>query len=319
MRVAVYLHFYVPYRCAGSETMIHAMVKSLISAGHEVRVFATVLPEAPPYYEYEGVPVYVTNVVYGRQQIETWRPDVIVSHHDNTDRAASISHKKDIPFVFVMHNDFPETAKKLNMNPDLTVFNTHWMRDKFHPHAKNHLVVHPPVWADDHKTTPGECVTLVNLNKHKGGEIFYELARRLPDVQFLGVEGGHGEQIIRNGLHNVTIQKQTDNMKRDVWKRTKILLMPSIYESYGMAGVEALASGIPVLANPTPGLLESQGDRGLFIDRDDIDMYQETIEWLLNNPENYRAESRQAKGRSKELDPAPELEAWVAKIEGLMR
>jgi glycosyltransferase involved in cell wall biosynthesis len=319
MKVAAYVHFYVPYRCAGSETMLHAMMKALMEKGHEVRVYATVLAEAPPYYEYEGVPVFVTNVVYGRQQIETWSPDVLISHHDNTDRAASISHKRNIPFVFLMHNDFPETVKKLNMGPHLTVFNTSWMRDKFYVQSKNHLVVHPPVWADQHRTTPGECVTLVNLNEPKGGKIFYELARRLPDVKFLGVEGGHGEQIFRFGLPNVVFQNQTDNMKKDVWSKTKILLMPSVYESYGMAGVEALASGIPVLANPTPGLLESQGDNGLFIDRDDIDLYQTTIEWLLNNPDEYRIESRQAKVRSKELDPAPELDAWVAKIEGLMR
>lgn len=319
MRIAVFVHFYVPYRCAGSETMLHAMVKALHNAGHDVRVWATVLPEAPPYFEHEEIPIHVTNVVYARQQIETWCPDVIVSHHDNTDRAAQISRKKNIPFAFIMHNDFPDTAKKLNMDPDLVVFNTNWMRDLFHPHAKNHLVVHPPVYAKDHKTTPGECVTLVNMNVHKGAEILYELARRMPEVKFLGVEGGHGEQVIRHDLHNVQIQPHTSNMKKDVWAKTKILLMPSVYESYGMAGVEALASGIPVLANPTPGLMESQGKHGLFIERDDIDMYEETIRWLLDSPENYRHESRQAMGRSKELDPAPELEAWVAKIEGLMR
>src|SRR6187551_3625519 len=79
MRVAVFVHFYVPYRNAGSETMLHAMVKELIEAGHTVQVYATVMPEAPPRYEYEGVDVLVTNIIYARQDIMSWKPDVIIS------------------------------------------------------------------------------------------------------------------------------------------------------------------------------------------------------------------------------------------------
>lgn len=317
MKIAVFVHFYVPYRCAGSETMLHTMCKALKDKGHDVRVVATVLPDAPTFYEYEGIPVDVTNVVYGKQMIEAWSPDVIISHHDNTDRAARISMRKGIPFVFLMHNDFPQTQLKLDYSPDLVVFNTNWMAEKFGFKSHNHIVVHPPIIAEQHRTVPGECVTLVNLSENKGAKVFYELASRMPDIQFLGVEGGHGPQIIRNDLPNVTIQKQTDNMKRDVWSKTKILLMPSIYESYGMAGVEALASGIPVLAHPTEGLIESQGAFGYFINRDDVDRYEQAIRSMFSSPKVYKAQSTMANKRSNELDPALELARWVEKVEEL--
>lgn len=317
MKIGVFVHFYVPYRNAGSETMLHVMCKALQDKGHEVIVFATVLPDAPEFYEYEGIPVYVTNVVYGKQMIEGWMPDVIVSHHDNTDRAARISHRVDIPFAFLMHNDFDQTAQKLDYQPDLVVFNTDWMAKKFSHKTSNYMVVHPPILKEQHRTTPGECVTLVNLSENKGVNVFYELARRLPDIQFLGVEGGHGPQIIRNDLPNVTIQMQTDNMKDDVWSKTKILLMPSIYESYGMAGVEALASGIPVLAHPTEGLMESQGPFGHFIDRDNVDQYCNVIQKYYESDISYNAASVLARKRSAEIDPTPELAQWVQKIEEL--
>lgn len=157
----------------------------------------------------------------------------------------------------------------------------------------------------------------MNLNENKGSGVFYELARRMPDVEFLAVEGAHGTQIYPD-LPNVELVKQTDNMKDDVWSKTRILLMPSIYESYGMAGVEALASGIPVICHPTLGLLESQDEAGIFIDRDDIDWWEFNVNLLLTDPQSYDDASRRARKRSDELDPEAEMAHWVSELEGLV-
>lgn len=317
MKVAVFVHYYVPYRNAGSETMLHAMCKAVLDAGHELAVFATVMPEAPVHYLYDGVEVVVTNTSYGRMYIESWNPDVIVTHHDNTVIAKRISNKLKIPLVFISHNDLSVVYPHLALEPDLVVFNTEWLAEKLKQDGMNYTVVHPPVYADEHRTSPGTKVTLVNLNENKGSGVFYELARRMPDVEFLAVEGAHGTQIYPD-LPNVELVKQTDNMKDDVWSKTRILLMPSIYESYGMAGVEALASGIPVICHPTLGLLESQDEAGIFIDRDDIDWWEFNVNLLLTDPQSYDDASRRARKRSDELDPEAEMAHWVSELEGLV-
>jgi len=139
----------------------------------------------------------------------------------------------------------------------------------------------------------------------------------MPEQHFLAVTGAYGEQILPD-LPNVEILEHVrgEDMREQVYARTRVLLMPSSYESWGRVGVEAMASGIPVLAHPTPGLCESLGEAGLYVDRNDIDGYEATLQRLLT-PSEYRLASKRAKARSAELDPSIDLTAWCAGVEGV--
>jgi glycosyltransferase involved in cell wall biosynthesis len=77
-----------------------------------------------------------------------------------------------------------------------------------------------------------------------------------------------------------------------------------------------MASGIPVIAHPTPGLVESLGEGGIFVDRDDIDGWVATLR-ALENPAEWQAASDRALRRSKELDPTEDLQRWCEAIESL--
>jgi len=57
-------------------------------------------------------------------------------------------------------------------------------------------------------------------------------------------------------------------MKAEVWDRTKILLVPSASESWSMVASEAMAHGIPVIANHLPGLWENMNGVALWADRE---------------------------------------------------
>jgi hypothetical protein len=253
--------------------------------------------------------------------------DVLISHLECVPSTSALARGYGKPVVVLCHNTHRPTFRDMAAgNTALAVYNSRWMQAEaelfFAEYPKSvrpggSIIVRPPVFADDYATKPGKAITLVNCNVEKGGKVLEALARRMPDQQFLAVRGAYGEQILPD-LPNVEVLDHVDgaDMRERVYARTRVLLMPSSYESWGRAGVEALASGIPVVAHPTPGLCESLGEAGVFVDRNDVDGYEAVLRKLLT-PAEYRLASKRAKARSAELDPSAELAAWCDAVEAL--
>lgn len=128
-----------------------------------------------------------------------WCPDVVVSQLDRAREAPQVARRLRVPWVMVVHNDHPVYRGLIETwHPALTVFNTHWIERKFGTlRGRRTMVVHPPVEPARHRTTPGELVTLVNVQPNKGSALFYALAQRMPATGFLAVEGGYGKQDLR--------------------------------------------------------------------------------------------------------------------------
>jgi Glycosyltransferase len=322
VKVIAILHCYPPQHNAGAEWALHTFFRAVVNRGHSVNVCLTAQPGEE--YMLDGVKVHPFRhksdpSVYAQQG------DVLVTHLENTPRTTALGRILQKPVVHVLHNTFEPSKKWITPDLGLAVFNSEWMKADYekwwtrHDHPKvPSVVVNPPVIAEDYATISGERLTLINMTEPKGADTFWALAQRMPDVKFLGVIGGYGEQmILKNPPPNVLIQDHTPghDMKK-VYGQTKVLLMPSSYESWGRVGVEAMASGIPVIAHPTPGLTESLGSAGIFVDRDNIAIWEYRIRELLDG-RKYRKFSREAKTRSKELDPKPQLDKFVGALEVL--
>ncbi len=162
-------------------------------------------------------------------------------------------------------------------------------------------VLHPPVEPSRYHThTTREYVTLINLSigkpvgsYDKGARTFYELARRFPDERFLAVRGGYGEQFVPSDLpSNVTVMDHTPNV-REVYGRTKLIVMPSTYESYGRAAAEAACSGIPSVMTDLPGTREAMGEASLYSDAHDLDQWELQVTTILNDYDSWSMEAEQ--------------------------
>lgn len=332
MRVLAMFHAYPPAHNAGAEWAAHSLLRELAARGHDVDVLLSQSGAADAAYEIDGVSVHPYR---GKTDPSRWmrgdgRARVIVTHLENTARASVLGELNRIPVVHLLHNTFEKSKSWLvKGSPSLVVYNTAWMKADAEAWWRIHrgdrpmpwgVTVHPPVAVADYQTTPGDRITLINLTDEKGAKVFYALAERMPRRKFLGVIGGYGDQIVREDLPNVEIVPHTpgDRMAKDVYARTKLLLAPSVYESYGRVAVEAMCSGIPVIAHPTPGLMESLGEAGTFCDRDDLDAWQAAIK-RLTAPAVYRQASKAATARAAGLDPATELDSWCTAMEGVAK
>ncbi|MGW0905036.1 glycosyltransferase family 4 protein [Streptomyces sp. NPDC002853] len=320
------MHAFPPEHNAGAEHMLVSMLRPLVERGHDVQVWLSRYGQVHKEYEYRGIRVIPLE---SRLDYPTAirRADVVLAHLETVPPTASQARGYGKPLIVVCHNTHKPTFRDAAAGGTaLAVYNSQWMEREaemfFAEYPKStrpesSLIVRPPVFAGEYATKPGKAFTLVNCNPEKGGKVLEALARRMPEQQFLAVRGAYGTQILPD-LPNVEIVEHVDgqDMREKVYGRTRVLLMPSSYESWGRAGIEALASGIPVVAHPTPGLCESLGEAGIFVDRSDTDGYEAVLRKLASAAE-YRLASKRAKARSAELDPTADLSAWCEAVEAL--
>jgi hypothetical protein len=253
-------------------------------------------------YEYDGIQV-VSKPLYGLPYIPN--ADVIFTQLDFTADCCNMVRNK--PIVWFMHYAMNQATVRRCLDRVIVVYNSESAkRECEFPNSS--FVLPVPVDIDWYKVPRGNCITLINLNESKGGEIFWRLAEEMPEYKFLGVKGSYGVQWDNRSLPNVEIVENTDDI-REVYKRTEILIMPSLYESWGRTATEAAASGIPVICTDTPGLRENMGEAAIYCRRTVLNEWVMAIKKLKGKKE-YDNYSRLAKEQAEKHRPDKKLEEF---------
>lgn len=313
MRILWHIHLYPPHHNCGAEYMAHSLNKFLISKGHSVKVLLRQAQKNNPVrpYEIDGVMVFHPNT---KTDMIYQTSDVVFTHLDYTHEAVMLSTKYKRPCYHFIHNDHPYQTV-LN-NPWLNVvYNSEWIKEKLNYPNKG-FVLPPPCdfryYDVVESPEQSEYITLINLDDNKGGWIFAEIAKRLPDKKFLAVRGSYSasdDGQFTSFPDNVIVLENTPRIL-DVYRKTRVLLMPSKYESWGRTATEAMCNGIPVISTKTPGLLENCGNAGIYIEnREDMTEWVKAIK-KLDNKTAYKAASDKARARSRELDPVQKMEEF---------
>lgn len=307
-RVLASVPRYLPEHNAGAEATLHAILVDLVAAGWDATVASK--EWRGNNYTWDGVNVIGAPRDADMRWLWEWA-DVGVTHLHGT-RSAMGWARRGRPLVHLVHNHSQLQTERVPISgAQLVVWNSRWIAEQWE--GRNvwpGIVVHPPVDPEAYRTENPDralcgTVTLLNITEVKGGGMFWRLVARRPDLPFLGVEGAYylqerPSQMPRNAE---VIENQVD--VRPVYERTRVLLVPSKYESYGRVAIEAAASGIPVIASRTPGLLEAgtsptEGECFLFADDDDEDAWAAALD-SLDDPRAYAEWSRRSTVRSGEV------------------
>jgi glycosyltransferase involved in cell wall biosynthesis len=316
MNILFNIHAYVPHWNAGAEKSFHDLAKSLIRRGHDVKVIVPFLKD----YEHEGVKVYKEDQT---ANAPLWRAaDIVFTQLNCTGITINLAKYYGKKVVHFARNDNNYDMIRYRVQDNFIVYNSEWVKKSLAYPLQSFVM--PPI-VDYRYYDIGDdpfgrkYITLINHNENKGANQVIEIAKRMPEKQFLFIDGGYGDQITAD-LPNLTVWHHQKDI-REVYKVTRILLMPSKYESWGRTCTEAMCNGIPVVHSYTPGLLENTAYRQMAAERYNTDDWITIIE-ALDNPEFYKSVSASGRFRAKELDPEKNMdlfEAWLTKIVGNMK
>ena len=267
--------------------------------------------------------------------IAGWRPDVVHGHDWRVGWAGdTLARHHAVPFVLTMHgtervrhggslpigepSDVNSIEWWLAFRADRLIASTRFMVDQLvtgFEISPDHVVripngIDPALWArDDPQAGRGPLiVSWGRVQYEKGFQILARamttLRAQVPDVAC--VIAGRGSylpelqtQIDVEGVSDLIELPGfvADDDLRALVYRAGCVVIPSLYEPFGVVGLEALAAGAPLIVARTGGLAELvvDTDAGMTFEPGDPDDLARCIEELLNDVELARRLTRNAR------------------------
>lgn len=136
-------------------------------------------------------------------------------------------------------------------------------------------------------------LTVARLEKEKGMEDLEAVASRLPEYDFLVV--GQGTYNFQGS--NIRVLSSPYSQIHRLYRQADLFYLPSRTtatweEQYGLALVEAMASGLPIVTTTSGAIPEVVGSAGIPLDQRDVDKMVKTIKDLLADPDQMKKYSQ---------------------------
>jgi glycosyltransferase involved in cell wall biosynthesis len=167
-------------------------------------------------------------------------------------------------------------------------------------------------------------ICVASLNDRKGQDVLLRAASLLPDTEVLLVGEGPGRPALKRLAEELGISRRVQflGIRRDIpdlLAASDIYVQPSRWEGFGIAAVEAMAAGLPVIASDVPGLREGVGDSGLLFEAGSHYSLKDCIERLIGEPNSRKELASRAVSRAQQFTVETTALAYLRLYESVCR
>ncbi len=146
---------------------------------------------------------------------------------------------------------------------------------------------------------------LGRLHPKKNVDILLRALSAIPDARLIAC--GDGDPVYREELHALARELGVDaridwrghvdeSGRAELFRDTHVVVMASAYECFGMAGAEALASGVPVVVTESTGLapLVRAADAGAVVEAGNVHALARALTGLMDDQSTRRSRRERA-------------------------
>jgi len=161
------------------------------------------------------------------------------------------------------------------------------------------------------KKIPYRLVTVASADVPLKGldyllKALFDLAKVYPDISLSIIgeqkKGGHTERLIKKlnlGDRVKFFSNLTQEDVRKTYCESVLAIIPSLYEGFGFAAVEAMACGVPLISTSGGALPEVIKDAGIIIPPKNSKEIYTSVNFLLSSPDHANHLSKKASERVK--------------------
>ena len=319
MSLVAFLHGYPPQWSMGGELSTHRTLREIPGS--------IVYTECDAPYEFEGVqvrPLRTATVSEMVADADGAGASVLLAHSTLSQKTVQAAKRLGIPSVLAVHAPprFAADLRQAWSRATVKVYNTEAARRAWRD--PRGWLLHPPAGTPMPELGPREHLTLTSSLLNKGAGRVLDLADRRPDKRFIIVRSPahktHGDPAFEEKAAERRNVKVVDRIHPNdmgrLWRETRILLVPSRYETYGLVALEAAWQGIPSIHVNTPDVLEGIGDAAYLLNGFTIDELDAAVTRVNEDYMGWAVRARQ-RAETLKLRTQQELAAFVAGIRQL--